>query len=208
MFGMRTNSYSDYSPAFLLENMQMITDAAVRGLKVLAYTKEIDFAKVFAPTGANINLSCFAYEQNGQISMDAMQGADWAEAQALRAKYDNVGVERGEKNLSAVAEREVGDTYVVRNKYTKKEISVPKRSLAHGLDGEIWRLFSNSTIISKIGEVIQNAIPINGFKKDNKQVAGKYAMLAYTRDSEGRMFIVVLTVLINSHEIVAIETYQ
>ena len=92
MYGMRMYSFSDYSPAFLLENMQMITDAAVRGLKVLAYTKEIDFAKVFAPTGANINLSCFAYEQNGQISMDAMQGADWAEAQALRAKYDNVGV--------------------------------------------------------------------------------------------------------------------
>lgn len=69
----------------------MITDAAVKGLKVLAYTKDLDFVKIFAGTGANINISVFGYMQNGIIAEDAMQGAPWAEAQQLREMYPNVG---------------------------------------------------------------------------------------------------------------------
>lgn len=90
-YGLRMYSFSDYSPAFVLENMQMITDAAVRGLNVLAYTKEMDFAEIFAPTGTNINVSVFATEVNGKITSDAMQGADWARAKALREEFPNVG---------------------------------------------------------------------------------------------------------------------
>lgn len=90
-YGLRMYSFSDFSPAFILENMQMFTDAAVRGLKVLAYTKELDFVRIFAKTGANINISVFAHEQNGQISEDAMQGAPWKEAQELRSQHRNVG---------------------------------------------------------------------------------------------------------------------
>lgn len=91
-YGLRMYSFSDFSPAFILENMQMVTDAAVRGLKVLAYTKELDFVKIFAGTGMNINISVFGYNDgNGGVAMDAMQGADWAEAQTLREQYPNVG---------------------------------------------------------------------------------------------------------------------
>ena len=93
MYGMRMYSFSDFSPAFILENMQMITDASVRGLKALGYTKELDFVKIFAPSGININVSVFGYSdwKTGEIAMDAMQGADWNEAKALRAQYPNVG---------------------------------------------------------------------------------------------------------------------
>lgn len=89
-FGLRMYSFSDYSPAFVLENMQMVTDAAARGLKMLAYTKELDFVRIFAGTGMNINVSIFGYG-NGS-NMDAMQGADWVEARELRGRYDNVGI--------------------------------------------------------------------------------------------------------------------
>lgn len=95
MFGLRMYSFSDYSPAFVLENMQMITDAAVRGLKMLAYTKDIDFVKIFAPTGMNINISVFSMNQRdtkGDFAEDAMQGAKWKEAQALRDQYPGVGI--------------------------------------------------------------------------------------------------------------------
>lgn len=92
MFGLRMYSFSDYSPAFLLENMQMFTDAAVRGLKVLAYTKDMDFVKTFADTDANINISVFGTMQNGQVLEDDMQGANWAEAQELRKQHPNVGI--------------------------------------------------------------------------------------------------------------------
>lgn len=91
-YGLRFYSFSDFSPAFILENMQQITDAAVRGLKGLAYTKELDFVKIFAPTGININISVFGYDQNGTVAMDGMMGADWAGAQELRNQYENVGI--------------------------------------------------------------------------------------------------------------------
>lgn len=91
-YGLRLYSFSDFSPAFILENMQMITDASVRGLKMLGYTKDINFAKIFAPSGININISTFAYEQNGEMVQDGMQGADWVEAKALRDRYGNVGI--------------------------------------------------------------------------------------------------------------------
>ena len=89
-YGIRFYSYSDFHPAFILENMQMYTDAAVRGLKGLAYTKDLDYARIFAGTGANINISIKAID--GTTEMDAMQGADWEEAKKLRNQYKNVGI--------------------------------------------------------------------------------------------------------------------
>ena len=91
-YGLRFYSFSEYTPAFLLENMQMVRDAALRGLNGLAYTKEVDFVKVFAPTGMNINCSCYGrMDNNGNMQMDTLQGADWEEVKALREKYPNVG---------------------------------------------------------------------------------------------------------------------
>lgn len=91
-YGIRFYSYSDYHPAFILENMQMFTDAAAMGLKGLAYTKDLDFVRIFAGTGCNINISIKAID--GTTEMDAMQGADWEEAKKLRNKKgnENVGI--------------------------------------------------------------------------------------------------------------------
>ena len=91
-YGLRMYSFSDFSPAFILENMQMITDAAVKGLKVLGYTKELDFAKIFAPTGMNINISTFGFEKDGGVYENNIIGANWTEAQKLRAENPNVGI--------------------------------------------------------------------------------------------------------------------
>ena len=91
-YGLRFYSFSEYTPAFLLENMQMVRDAALRGLRGLGYTKEIDFVKVFAPTGMNINCSCYGrLDKDGNMQMDNLQGADWNEVKELRKKYKNVG---------------------------------------------------------------------------------------------------------------------
>lgn len=91
-YGLRMYSFSDFSPAFILENMQMVTDAAVRGLNMLGYTKEMPFAEIFAPSGMNINISTFAYEQGGEVKEDYKQGASWERAKALREKHPNVGI--------------------------------------------------------------------------------------------------------------------
>ena len=92
-YGLRFYSFSEFTPAFILENMQMVRDAALRGLNGLAYTKEIDFVKIFAPTGMNINISCYGRrDADGNFVMDSRQGADWEEAKKLREQYPNVAI--------------------------------------------------------------------------------------------------------------------
>jgi hypothetical protein len=92
-YGLRWYSFSDYSGAFIVENMQQITDASLRGLKGLSYTKDTDFAKIFAPTGMNINISVYATKDGkGGYTIDEKQSANIDEAIALRKKYPNVGI--------------------------------------------------------------------------------------------------------------------
>ncbi len=91
-YGLRFYSFSEYTPAFILENMQMMRDAALRGLNGLAYTKEVDFVKIFAPSGCNINCSCYGRRaEDGTVVPDTKQGADWDEVKTLREQYGNVG---------------------------------------------------------------------------------------------------------------------
>ena len=91
-YGLRMYSFSDFHPAFVLENMQMITDASVRGLKMLGYTKDTDFVDIFAPSGMNINVSTFGFEMDGNVYENNIIGANWEKAKQLRAQYPNVGI--------------------------------------------------------------------------------------------------------------------
>lgn len=91
-YGLRMYSFSDFHPAFVLENMQMITDASVRGLKMLGYTKDTDFVEIFAPSGMNINVSTFGFESGGNVYENNIIGAEWDKAKALREQYPNVGI--------------------------------------------------------------------------------------------------------------------
>ena len=91
-YGLRMYSFSDFHPAFVLENMQMITDASVRGLKMLGYTKDTDFVDIFAPSGMNINISTFGFEAGGEVFENNLIGAEWEKAKTLREQYPNVGI--------------------------------------------------------------------------------------------------------------------
>jgi hypothetical protein len=91
-YGLRMYSFSDFHPAFVLENMQMITDASVRGLKMLGYTKDTDFVEIFAPSGMNINVSTFGFEVDGNVYENNIIGAEWEKAKALREQHPNVGI--------------------------------------------------------------------------------------------------------------------
>ena len=92
-YGLRWYSFSDYSPAFIVENMQQITDASIRGLKGLSYTKDTDYAEIFASSGMNINVSVFVnQDENGNFFIDEKQSANFERAKELREKYPNVGI--------------------------------------------------------------------------------------------------------------------
>lgn len=92
-YGLRWYSHADFHPAFVIDNMQQIVDASVMGLKGLMYCKPIEAAQIYAPTGMNINVSCFAqYDAATDTYVnDDRLGADWEQVKALRDKYPNVG---------------------------------------------------------------------------------------------------------------------
>lgn len=92
-YGLRMYSFSDYTPAFIVENMQMVLDASVRGLKVLSYTKDADYVRIFSESGMAINMSCFARwdSKTGTYVEDSRQGMKWEEVKELRKKYKNAG---------------------------------------------------------------------------------------------------------------------
>lgn len=90
-YGLRFYSFSEYTPAFIVENMQQIRDASLKGLLGLAYTKKTDFARIFAGTGMNINISVFGKMVDGKVVEDSRQGASWEEVKELRKQHKNVG---------------------------------------------------------------------------------------------------------------------
>ena len=90
-YGLRWYSHADFHPAFAIDNMQQVIDASIKGLKGLMYCKPIAAAKIMAPTGMNINVSCFAQFKDGKYISDDKLGANWDEVKALRDQYNNVG---------------------------------------------------------------------------------------------------------------------
>ena len=125
-YGLRFYSFSDYTPAFIVENMQQITDASLKGFKGLAYTKDVDFAEIFAPTGININISVFVKKQaDGTYAIDERQSAKLADAIRVRNKYENVGI-------VAVATDRAGVEWALAQEWT--DVVIPFHTVKTGQD--------------------------------------------------------------------------
>lgn len=58
--GLRIFSFSDFEAHHLIDLVQVLTDAAAKGIKVQGYTKVPEFAKAVKDTGAKINRSLIA----------------------------------------------------------------------------------------------------------------------------------------------------
>jgi hypothetical protein len=142
-YGMRWYSFSDYSGAFIVENMQQITDAAIRGLKGLSYTKDTDFAEIFAPTGMNINISVYAKKTESGYEIDAKQSANIEEAIKLREQYPNVGI-------VVVATDKAGVEWALEQEWS--DVVIPFHTVRTGADvaefynWEIFNAEQNDTV--------------------------------------------------------------
>lgn len=102
--GFRIHSSNDFRPDYIIDYMQFFSDleADVRpdyeggepvGWYVHAYSKSPDFVKIFAPTGARINMSIAMYgDSKSGIKPNIKEGMDWVEAQSLRRDNPNAGV--------------------------------------------------------------------------------------------------------------------
>ncbi|MBQ4066911.1 MAG: hypothetical protein IJD22_04615 [Clostridia bacterium] len=72
-----------------------------------------------------------------------------------------------------------GDVYLLENRYTKRTLQISKDSITHGLGGgySLFAIRTNARLGSIIGEICQNAIPINGLANTHN-VKGTYTMVS------------------------------
>ena len=108
------------------------------------------------------------------------------------------------KNAEAIGTRLEGKIYVL-NRYTNKELRVDAESIRHGLNGDLRRHMTNARIGSVIGEVVQNAIPLNSLFNTGENVTGTYAMGCYVTDSQGREYVAIITVEERTNNIVGLQ---
>lgn len=104
-------------------------------------------------------------------------------------------VELGLKNAKSVGEAVGEDIYAIKNDYTGRKIKLGKHGLVHGLDGNSVEYFRTNVRLSAVGgEIIKNAVPINGLEKENTQAKDTYAMACVLNDGFGNYTVAVVTV--------------
>lgn len=164
-YGLRFYSFSDYTAAFIVENMQQVTDAAIRGLKGLGYTKDVDFARIFAPTGMNINISMYAHinKETGEWEIDPRQSANLEDAIKLRDEYPNVGI-------VVTASTDEGVDWALKQKWS--DVVIPFHIVRTGADvAEFynWQNYTTESADTIADEKLWNAY-VNGRKKVSKNI--------------------------------------
>ena len=101
-------------------------------------------------------------------------------------------IELGLANAASIGVKVSDGQYAVKNAYTKRDIIIGKGGLKHGLDASsMSRLRTNSRLSAIGGYIVQNAVPINGLTKENKQANGTYAMACLLNDGNGFVVAIV-----------------
>lgn len=161
--------------------------------------------------GINLAEDGTAYTYDFLTAQPDMNVTTLPEVDAVRGENNRVDtakvVQQGMKNARAVGTERDGKVFV-RNRYTGKNLMVTANSIRHGLNGAQNRLLTNARLGSVIGDIVENAIPINALKNKAKDVTGTYAMAAYATDSRGREFAAVVTVEQKTGRVSGIETYD
>ena len=116
-------------------------------------------------------------------------------------------VQEGMKNARAVGTERDGRVFV-RNRYTGKLLMVTTNSIRHGINGAANRVLTNARLGAVVGDIVQNAVPINALHNTAKDVTGTYAMAGYATDSAGREFAAIVTVEQKTGKIAAVEAYD
>ena len=116
-------------------------------------------------------------------------------------------VREGMKNARTVGTERDGKVFV-RNRYTGKTLMVTTNSIRHGINGAANRVLTNARLGAVIGDVVQNAVPVNALYNKAKDVTGTYAMAGYATDSAGREFAAIVTVEQKTGKIAAVEAYD
>ena len=111
------------------------------------------------------------------------------------------------KNARSVGGERDGKIYV-QNAYTGRQLRIDTSSIRHGLNGGVNRLITNARLGAVIGDVVQNAVPVNALYNKAKDMMGTYAMAAYANDSRNREFVAIVTVEQRSGNISGLGSYD
>ncbi|MBQ8836450.1 MAG: hypothetical protein IJ002_03175 [Clostridia bacterium] len=132
-----------------------------------------DFMTALAPMVVKTMPSLSSVKKDGKVS---------------QAKAIEVGL----KNAEGLGRRVSENQYAVKNVYTGREIVLGKSGLGHSLDASsVHRLRTNARLAAIGGDIVQNAVPINGLKKKNSQANGTYAMACLVNDGNGYVVAIV-----------------
>ena len=148
------------------------------------------------------------YTYDYLVSQPNMKITRLPEVDAVRNEENRVEkrnvVDQGIENARTVGTERDGKLYI-RNNYTEREIRVDVETIRHSLNGDQKRLLTNARLGAVVGEVIQNAIPVNALYDTAENVQGTYAMAGYATDSKGREFVAIITVEQRTDEVTDIE---
>lgn len=152
-----------------------------------------------------------AYTYDFLTAQPDMNVTTLPEVDAVRGENNRVDtakvVQQGMKNARAVGTERDGKVYV-QNRYTGRSLRIDANSIRHGLSGDANRLLTNARLGAVIGDVVQNAVPVNALRNKAEGVTGTYAMAAYATDSRGREFAAVVTVEQRSGNVAGVEVYD
>lgn len=151
------------------------------------------------------------YDYDFMTSLPGMRITELPEVPMIRDTGGKVNsaavITEGMKNARSVGGERSGKIYV-QNAYTGRQLRIDTSSIRHGLNGGINRLLTNARLGAVIGNVVQNAVPVNALYNKAKGVTGTYAMAAYANDSRNREFVAIVTVEQRSGNISGLESYD
>lgn len=181
----RTNvRFSNEHPMFTMEARQTDTDKRYEGKTLYADSEVYSYDFLTALPDISVvraaNLS--ELEEDGKVS---------------RVKVTS----RGKANAGAQSEQ---DAYI-KNRYTGRMLTITNSSIRHGLHGNENSLKTNSRLSAVIGDIVKNAVPINGLVNKDANAIGTYAMAAPARGDDGRLFVAIVTIEVSSGKVTNVE---
>lgn len=110
-----------------------------------------------------------------------------------------------------VSVSELVDNQTAKAKQNGRELSRQEafdEVVADSMESMLTDENTNSRMGAVIGDIVQNAVPINGRKDTADNVLGTYSMACYATDSRGREFVGIVTVEEHTGKVESLEYYD
>lgn len=126
-----------------------------------------------------------------------------ASGKIVRSDIVELALKNAQKNG-----RKEGDAILVTNNYSKRPCRVTIESIRHSLGGDRNRLLTNARVVSIVGEIVKNGIPINELTNTSDVAEGTYAIATLSEDSQGNNYVSIATIEVRTNAVLSITDYD